>query len=304
MTSRRAVLAALAAAALPLPATASLPGRLGLQLYTLAPDASRDLPGTLAQIREIGFTEVELHSLLSRTPAQLGAMLRTAGLACPSIHVPLDGSGLTLAAPARIAEALDALGARHAVVPMPPLRPKLAPSESWQAAMARAGREMTVEAWRDIAARLDAAGAELARHGMTAGYHNHDVELRPLADGAVPLDLLIADTDPRHVVFELDIGWVAAVGADPAALLRRHGDRFRLLHLKDAAAVAPPDRALAMTPAEPGKGLVDWHAVARALRRTPVAHAFVEQEPPFAGPRIDAARRGFAFFRELARHTG
>jgi len=55
-----------------------------------------------------------------------------------------------------------------------------------------------------------------------------------------------------------------------------------------------------MTPAEPGEGLVDWSAMARALRQVPIAHAFVEQEPPFTGPRIESARRGFAFFKELA----
>lgn len=306
MIDRRSAIASLAAAALvPHAAMAAVPRRLGIQLYMLGPEALRDLPATFAAVRDIGFTEIELPGGLTKPPADIGAMLRTAGLACPSVHVPLEGTGATLAAPDRIVDLLGTLGARYAIVSLPPIKPRLEPGESWFAAMARTAAAMHADEWRRIAERLDTAGAALGRQGFVAGYHNHDIELRAVADRAAnALELLIAGTDPRNVVFEMDIGWVAAAGADPAALLRRHPGRFSLLHLKDTAARSVSGRAVQMTPAEPGQGIVDWQAVTRALRNVPVAHAFVEQEPPFTGPRIEAARRGFAWFEALFQRKG
>jgi sugar phosphate isomerase/epimerase len=255
----------------------------------------------LAAVRSIGFTEVELPNLLGKTPVALASMLRTAGLRCPSVHVPFDGKGLSLDDTERAGETLATIGARYAVVPIAPLRPVFAPGETWFHAMPREAVAIGVDGWRRIAEKLNDAAGRLSRHGVTTGYHNHDLELRRLPDGTTPFDQLSAATDPRHVVFEVDIGWVATAGVDPAAFLKRHASRIRLLHLKDTNGATSPDTAFNMTPAEPGRGIVDWRAVDRALRDVPIAHAFVEQEPPFIGPRIESARRGYAFFSMLDR---
>ena len=300
MLSRRHILAGLAGAAIfPSAAFGAVPRRLGLQLYTVGPDAVRDLPGTLAAVRSIGFTEVELPNLFGKGPAAIATMLRAAGLGCPSIHVPFDGKGFSLDDVERTGEMLATIGARFAVVPIASLRPKFAAGEDWGLAMTREGVGIGVDGWRRIAEKLDGAAGRLAKYGVTTGYHNHDLELHPLPDGTTPFDHLSAGTDPRHVVFEVDIGWVATAGVDPAAFLRRHASRIRLLHLKDTNGAKSPGTSFSMTPAEPGRGIVNWHAVAEALRAVPIAHAFVEQEPPFVGPRIESARRGYAFFNTL-----
>lgn len=294
--TRRQLVAGLAAAVVAPDAPAwgaRTPPRAGLQLYMLGPEAFRDLPATLAAVRAIGYTEVELPSLLGKPPAVLGAMLNQAGLRCPSVHVPLGGGGFALGEPSRVVDALGAVGATYAIVPMAPMAVKPVLGQSWPDALAARFRDSTADDWRRIAERLNEAGSRMAASGGIVGYHNHDAELRRLADGSTPLGTLINETDPR-IVFELDIGWTIAAGVDPADYLRRHRGRVALVHLKDVASTST------MAPAEPGQGKVNWASVRRAIVGAGVRHVFVEQEPPFSGTRIDAARRAFAFFNRPA----
>lgn len=260
----------------------------------LGPEALRDLPGTLAAVRQIGFTEVELPHLMGKKATEIAAMLRDTGLDCPSMHVPLAGSGTSLADPTRIADMLGALGAHYAIVPMPPVIARPQPGEPWGTAMGWTMMALGTDGWTRIAEQLNQAGEALAPHGIRVGYHNHDLELRPLGDGGpTPLDLLLRRTNPAHVDFEMDVGWVAAAGADPVALIRQHPRRFRLLHLKDLAARSASGATLAMKPADLGEGLIDWRALRKAINLAGIRHLFVEQEPPFTVPRIDAARLAY-----------
>ncbi|PUB32445.1 sugar phosphate isomerase/epimerase [Promicromonospora sp. AC04] len=46
-----------------------------------------------------------------------------------------------------------------------------------------------------------------------------------------------ANTDPRYVTFQLDVGWAADAGIDVPAWIEEYGDRIELLHVKDAVNV-------------------------------------------------------------------
>src|SRR5947208_12878643 len=71
-----------------------LPGdqlqRIGLELYAVRHAMARDPEGTLAAVRAIGYTDVELLWSLGnfgRTTAQVAATLQHEGLRAPSVHV-------------------------------------------------------------------------------------------------------------------------------------------------------------------------------------------------------------------------
>ena len=93
----------------------------------------------------------------------------------------------------------------------------------------------------------------------------------------------------------------AAAGVDPIALLGAHRGRFRLMHIKDLEASTAPNHAFRMNPADVGSGSLDWRAILPAAYRAGVGYYYVEQEPPFPGPRLDAARADYEY---LVRLTG
>lgn len=102
-------------------------------------------------------------------------------------------------------------------------------------------------AWHDLAKRLNQAGAALAAHGVQLLYHNHNCELQRMPDGRLAYDILLAETDPAAVNFELDTYWFAEGGADVAAVMRALGPRMKLWHVNDRGARLDPQKP-AMTP--------------------------------------------------------
>jgi sugar phosphate isomerase/epimerase len=283
--------------------------RPGVQLYMLGKLSIDELPAQLKALREIGYREVETSPLPGASAETLRAELDRAGLACASCHIGLEALApgmLSLAEPAPAIAYAKTLGAEHVVVALFPFMSALKRRPDAQAvlsdltrlgpAISDIARSMTPEDWLDVARRLNEAGAKLAAGGLRVGYHNHNVEFVRLANGQSAFDLLVARTDPKLVDFELDLGWVAAAGIEPAGLLKRLGARVAQLHLKDLAAT-PANTTLKINSADLGAGVQDWPAILDAVRASSVRHAYVEQEPPYAPSGLEAARRAYAFIQ-------
>lgn len=275
----------------------------GLQLYTLNKEALADLDATLHAVRNIGFRHVELAGLLGRSAAQLRASLDLADLRCTSIHLPSQSSGLSLSDdPGMLAEQLRILGCKTAVLPTflmgPDAKPRL-PGESGFAYVRRAGLKMRKEDWQRNAAFLNCIGPRLKREGIALGYHNHNPEFAPLADGRTGFDVLLAETDPATVHFELDVGWSAAAGVDAAALMRQYPGRIRQMHLKDIKSGMPPNFTYQQAPRSLGDGQTDWPHLLHEAVRLGVSDFFIEQEPPYP---VDAQTSIARSYRYLQVH--
>lgn len=282
---------------------ASLP--LGLQVYTLGPDAGKDLDATFASIAEIGYREIEMPNLFGQSPASVRESAERAGLSIASLHLPLVGMpgapGLSFASDsAEIADSLGTLGARWAVAPLCLVPDDFRPNvgESFGDAISRAVLAAGTDLWKRSADVLNNKGSTLKPLGIGIGYHNHNLEFAPV-DGTRGWDILWQETDPALVSFEVDTGWVATAGLDPVAFLEHHAGRVSLVHVKDVAADNPMSYKIGMRPAEVGAGVLDWNRILPAAYRAGARHFLVEQEPPFTIPRIEAAERSYAYLASL-----
>jgi sugar phosphate isomerase/epimerase len=182
---------------------------LSVQLYSIRTPLATDFTGSIARVREIGFTRVEPFGLLDFA-AQLKPALADNGLSAPTAHQSLLDGDLD-----KIFEAAVDLGIGTVIHPFTP------PAE-WT----------TRDDVGRVAALLNQAAAKAVPYGLRVGYHNHDWEARLQLDGRSSLEVLADLIDPA-VVLELDTYWAAAGGQDVPALLGRLGDRVVALHLKD-----------------------------------------------------------------------
>ena len=296
------------AAAQPFFARTGLP--IGLQLYTLADQAKADLEGTLRAVAAIGFKTVELAGYVGRTPAQLRAALDAAGLSTPSAHVQVQaqsGESSLDGDLSRLADEAHILGVKRIVMPIfyTPERFDLKPraGEAFGQTLGRIGGAMTADDWKFNADFLNAKGAVLAKAGLKLAYHNHNPEFRPLADGKpgarTGYEILLAQTDPALVGFEMDAGWVAAAGQDPFALLKAHPGRFVAMHVKDIKATTTPNFVFVQNPTEVGSGMIDWRRLLPAAHAAGVRDFFVEQEPPFAHSRLESVGISYGYLAGL-----
>ncbi|GAB3519277.1 sugar phosphate isomerase/epimerase family protein [Arthrobacter monumenti] len=180
-----------------------------VQLYTVRTALERDLPGTIKQIAEIGYTAVEPYNFVA-TADQLAKAFAEYGLTAPSGHAPLLSADQE-----EIFEAAKKLGITTVIDPH-------VPADRWQSR----------EDIQETARQLNAAAKRGADYGIRVGYHNHEFELEARIDGRSGLEVLAEYLNPE-VVLEVDTYWAAVGGEDVASLLGRLGSRVRFLHVKD-----------------------------------------------------------------------
>lgn len=243
------------------------------QLYS-----SRNFPplaDTLTMLAGLGYTEVEGYGALYADPAlvaELTANLGASGLTMPTGHFGLDM--LEGAVDTVLSIARD-VGMQRIYCPH----------------LAAEDRPDSGVGYEAFGRRLAEAAKPYRDAGLGFGWHNHDFEVRPTADGAVPLDAIF--TGGPDLEWEADIAWVIAGDADPLALIDAHGDRISAVHIKD---IAPQGESADEDGwADVGHGTVDWPGLMAKLRTTPCRHFIMEHDNPndaarFARRSIEAAR--------------
>jgi sugar phosphate isomerase/epimerase len=271
---------AISFAALPALRSASLWAKaefpIGVQLYTVRSLAEKDLPSTLREIRAIGYQQVELIPLAYTRPAgELRQLIVDCGLTAPSGH--FNYADL----PQKISYAKE-LGLKWMVCPA-------IPKELW-----------TSDGFGEVARKFDEWGKQTRDMGMGLAFHNHDYEFTQF-NGSTGLDILVKQTNPEFVSFEMDCYWVAQAGHDPVALLRKMGKRVRLLHLKDRKPGFPHSNDMTASSAhftEVGSGTLNWREIIDEAEKLKVEYYFVEQDKT-DGPPLESIRTSYNYLRKL-----
>jgi sugar phosphate isomerase/epimerase len=272
---------------------------IGLQLNTVYSELEEDFAGTLSRIAAIGIREVELLEFPGRKPSHVRRALDNAGLRAISIH--LGGDDLVSQSLKQI-DLAGELGVAYLICPgplaSPRLRPEFAAAQDSVETYLRFVAAMTLDDWRWNAETFNGVGEQARKAGIQFGYHNHSPEFHHFGK-RVAYDELITHTEPQWVTFEMDCGWVESSQASAAAYLRRYPGRFQLLHIKDIKRRADPGVELKMTSTEVGRGIIDWKEIFAAAPRAGVKHYFIEQEPPFERPALEAVRLSYNWLHTL-----
>jgi len=248
--------------------------QIGLQLYSVRADLPKDFAGTLKRVAAIGYREVEAAGFFNHSATDVKQMMADAGLHCVSAHYSL--ADLLKSTDSIIAYA-KTLGLEYVVCSAPwaenPAHLENYPGGSWQGTL----HAMTLDDWKWNADQFNQMGCKMQEAGLKFAYHNHTMGFRT-ENGTSGYRILLEDTDPRCVALELDCGWAAAAGQDPAKLLRKYPGRFAMLHIKDlkpaTAGMEPSERISTVV----GEGVIDYGPIFKAAEATGVRHYFVEQE--------------------------
>jgi sugar phosphate isomerase/epimerase len=228
--------------------------QVAVQMYTLRQHAAEDLDGTLWRLADIGYRLVEFAGLYDNAPDDVAAMLERHELRAPAAHIPWQ----------RFDEDFDGVAAEAKTI-----------GYEWVIVPALPKREIDADLAAEYIGKLNDFGRKAGGAGLKFAYHNHAFEFDNVYDdGTTFYDRLIAGTDPEAVKLELDAFWVNRGGVDPARMLRDHGDRVRLVHIKDA------QRGDAATDVPFGEGALDWDAILDASDKAGVAYYVVEQDNP------------------------
>jgi len=269
---------------------------LGIQLYTVRAVIGKDTPGTLKALYDLGFREVEPAGSAGHTMAEMGKMIKDAGLVAPSAHVELSD-------PARLSQSFDdchALGTHYATSSALTLGvyPRVAPAPLQPGEAPRPFRSpqetLDMEHWQKMAEKMNTIGTAAKAAGLQYAYHSHNHEMTQLPDGSRGLDVLLKNTDHGLVNFEIDCGWMEVGGGDPVHYLGTYPGRFKMLHVKDFLPIAHPitehgNGGENPTGTELGHGFIKYQPIFDAGKKAGVEHAFSEQEAPYTPEQMGAA---------------
>src|SRR6266571_3217390 len=252
----------------------SFKGPVGLQLYSLREQFNKDVPTTLDKVKSFGIKYAELAGTYKLTPEKFKDQLAARGIEAVGGHFPYekfrdDVQGVAIEA--------KALGLKYAGCAW-------IPHEG----------DFDEKTCREAIAVFNRAGQALAQHGLKFFYHTHGYEFQPHGKGTL-LDLLISETDPNFVSYEMDIFWIVHPGQDPVKLLEKYGKRWELMHLKDMKKGTPTGLLTGHTDvtndAVLGTGQMDIISILRAAKKTDVKWYFLEDESPTSEQQIPQSLR-------------
>jgi len=234
----------------------------GLQLYTLRDELPKDVRGAIAKVAKAGYKEVEVFGYSKKSgfwglqPAEFKKLLDKHGLKSPSGHYGMD----RLLGEGKLDEVEDAITAGkilgHQFITMPYIDAKF---------------RKTSADLKNVAAKLNMAAKRVKAAGLKMAYHNHDFEFMPI-DGTTLYEVLLKETDPAMVSFEMDLYWVVRAGQDPVKWFEKYPGRFAMVHVKD---MDKQDRKLNT---EVGKGDVNFKQIFAKAKLAGIKHYIVEQE--------------------------
>lgn len=296
--------------AVPRTRAAGQPPPIGIQLFSVWKALADDVLGTLSSLRQVGYTEVEPAGFAGLTAKAFRAALATTGLGCPSAHFfpfQLDKLGA-------IFEDAHTLGLTYVTSsilrlgtgPLPDfaldpqhlsLRPQHIPPL----------RAMTLDDAQRTAELANRIGEAAKRAGFTYTYHNHYFEFADLGDGRIAYDILLRETDPQTVKFQIDCGWMITSGHDPVSYFERYPLRFPMIHVDDFVPLptgdaAAPRQAFMRVGTELGRGFIDYRPILKAGLRAGLRYVFAEQQgwPLDSRGQLDAAQVDYRYLKSVA----
>ena len=252
----------------------------GVVSYTFRHSFQKDVGLTLDSIKKFGIANIEFSNLFGKTAAEIRQMLDARGMMCTSFGTSYDEA---LNKTQLVADNAKALGASYVRVAWIPHDNKM---------------PFTIEIIKKAVEDFNKIGKTLKESGLTFCYHNHGYEFSPYENGTL-FDYLVVNTNPEYVSFEMDILWVAHPGADPVAVMKKHGSRFKLMHVKDLRTGTVSDfsgNTSVENDVALGTGQIDVAGVIKAAKKAGVVYYYIEDESPHVNAQLPVS---LAFLKKL-----
>ena len=245
--------------------------RIGIQLYSVRNEMLADAVGTLRQLAKIGYKELESArsekgNYYGLQPKEIKKIVSDLGMTLRSGHVHVDKDWQ------RSIDSAAEAGQDYLVCSSLP------------------SKRQTVDNYKSVAETFSKAREDCKKSNIIFGYHNHEYEFEK-ENGQVLYDVLLNNTDPNLVTWELDLGWVVASGNDPLAYFNKYPGRFPLWHLKDMDVAKQRST-------EFGKGQIKVLEILKNAKLSGVKHIFVEQEE-YASTALESMKYDFDYLQKL-----
>lgn len=248
----------------------------GIQLYTLRDDMPKNPMGVLKQLSSFGYKQIESYEgqqgmFWGMSNTDFKKYMDDLGMKVVSSHCNMN-----IDFEKKAAEAAE-IGMKYLICP-------------W------IGPQKTLDDFKKFAQQFNKCGEICKKEGIRFAYHNHDYSFK-LLEGQLPQDVMMNETDPALVDFEMDIYWVVTGGHDPEEWLKKYTNRFRLSHVKDRSKTPGPDNG--KNTVDLGTGSINFKKVLKTAIENGMKYFIVEQEFYPNGTPLDAVKADAEYMKKL-----
>ncbi len=233
---------------------------LGVEAFTFRKSFPIDVAKTLDTIKMMGFSEIEGGGN-GMPAAAFKKLCDERGISIPSVGASYEE---LVKSPDSVISKAKILGATYVMC-------------AW---IPHTDGVLSFENAKKAVDDFNKAGKLMKDNGLIFCYHAHGYEFQPYENGTL-LDYIFKNTNPEYVSFEMDILWIYFGGGDPVALLKKYGERWKLMHLKDLRKGAKKDLTGLTSPENDvplGTGEIDIPAILKEARKIGIKHYFIEDE--------------------------
>jgi sugar phosphate isomerase/epimerase len=236
--------------------------KVGLQLYTLRDQLHKNVKGVIANVAKAGYQQVETFDYSTEngfwglSPIEFKKVLQANSLTTPSGHY---GMGRLLAngemnEVETAIKTAKTLGQQYVTIPY----------------IDENVRRTSADI-KYLIKNINLAVERIGKAGLRTAYHNHDFEFKTVGN-VMLYDVLLKETDPAHMHFEMDLYWVVRAGQDPLKWFAKYPGRFSMVHVKDM------DKQEPQLNTEVGNGSVNFKHIFTKAKLAGIEHYLVEQE--------------------------
>ena len=246
----------------------------GIQLWTVRDELPKDPKGVLKQLASFGYKQIESFE---------GTKGIFWGMSHSDFKMYLDDLGMTIiSSHCDITKDFDQKAAQAAAIGMKYL---ICP---WK------GPQKSIDDFKKFAEEFNQKGEICKKNGIRFAYHNHDYGF-VVMNGKMPQDVMMQNTDPALVDFEMDIYWVVTAAQNPETWLKKYKNRFRLCHVKDRTKNTTEKDASCIL----GQGSIDFSKILKTARRNGMQYYIVEQEKYVNSTQIDSANADAGYMKTV-----
>lgn len=249
----------------------------GIQLWSVREDLGKDPKGVLKQLASYGYKQIESFEggkgmFWGMTNTEFKSYMDELGMKIIASHCDITKDFEKKAAEAA------AIGMKYLICP-------------WK------GPQKELDAFKKFAEEFNQKGEICKKNGIRFAYHNHDYSFVNM-NGELGQDVMMKNTDPALVDFELDMYWVVAGGQDIEAWLNKYPGRFRLCHVKDrkkGATATEKDASVVV-----GTGSIDYAKILKTAKKQGMEYYIIEQESWEGTTPMQAAQANAGYMKSLS----
>jgi sugar phosphate isomerase/epimerase len=249
--------------------------KFGLQLYTLRDDLPKDPAGVLKQVAAAGYkfvepyTDAKMGMFCGMSNKEFKKFIGDLGMKMCSVHTDVFTDY------EKKVEQLAEVGVEYIIY-------------NWE------GTTRTLDEYKGFCDKFNKMGEHSKKQGVKFAFHNHDYTFKPL-EGQIAQTILMDNTDPSLVYYEMDMYWVVTAGQDPVEWVKKYPNRFRLCHVKDRAKNATEQ----FDSCTLGTGSIDYPTILAEAKKYGMDYFIVEQEKYAGTTPLQAIKDNADYMRGL-----